>query len=116
MRDLDTTFDQIKALRLVCKSLDAVCLPRVLRYFRLFSRDEEDVLENFRHFNDVLSSNLSHTSELLIPNWEWIRRDKNFIAFRDMPGPGGAMAVILLNTLVAPFVHLFNFVVPPHIL
>src|ERR1700759_4999018 len=100
MRDLDTTFDQIKALRLVCKSLDAVCLPRVLGYFSLFGQVEEDVLENFRHFNDVLSSNLSHTSELLIPNWEWIHNDENFLAFRDFPEPGGAMIVILVNTLV----------------
>ena len=72
MQDPDTTFDQIEALRLVCKSLDAVCLTKVLTCFFLFEPAQEDMLGSFRHFNGILSSNLSYASTLVIPDWWWM--------------------------------------------
>src|SRR6266478_546784 len=117
MQDPDTTFDQMKALRLVCRSLDAICFRRVLASIRLFGRDTEDVRGNFHHLNGVLSCNrLSSASTLVIPNWRWIYGEESFISFRAWPGPGGATAIILFNTFVAPFAHLFRFIVSPKIL
>jgi hypothetical protein len=116
MQDPDTTFNHIKALRLVCKSLDVVCLPRVLKFLFLFGPDDEDVLGNFRHFNDVLSSNLSYTRTLVIPNWMWIHGYERFIAVRKLPGLGGAIGVILFNTLVASSMLFYRFVISPKIL
>jgi len=117
MQDPDTTFEQMKALWLVCRSLNVVCFRRVLTSIRLFGCDTEDVWGNFHHLNGVLSCNrLSSASTLVIPNWRWIHGDENFLSFRVLPGPGGATIIILSNTFILPFIHLYQFIVSPKIL
>ena|SRR6266478_235371 len=118
MQDPDTTFDQMKALRLVCRSLDAICFRRVLTSIRLFGRDVEDVPGNFHHLNGVLSCNrLLPASTLVIPDWHWIYpRGKYFLTFHELPGARGAMLVILLNTFLGPIYHFYRFVRSPKIL
>ena len=117
MQDPDTTFDQLKALRLVCRSLDAICSRRVLTSIRLFGNGSRYVLENFHQFNGVMScKRLSSATTLVIPNWRWIHGDENFLSFRASPGPGGVTTVILLNTFVVPFIHLYRFILSPSIL
>jgi hypothetical protein len=114
MQDPDITFDQTKALRLVCKSLDAVCSQRVLISIRLFGSDAKDVSGNFRHLKSVLSCNrLLSASTLVIPNWQWIHGDEIFMTFRDSPGPGGAATVILVNAFVMPFLAFLLCIVAP---
>ena len=117
MQDIRTRFDQMKTLRLVCRSLDAVCSRRALTSVRLFGSDAKDVLGNFRHFNGVLSCNhLLSASTLVIPNWKWIHGDELFISLREFPDPGEATIVILLNSFVIPFLYFFQFIVSPKIL
>jgi hypothetical protein len=104
----------MKTLRLVCRSLDAVCSRRALTSVRLFGYDGEDVLGNFRHFNGVLSCNhLLSTSTLVIPNWKWIHGDELFISLRQFPDPRQAMIAILVNSFVLPFLHFWDFIVSP---
>ena len=104
MQDLDTTFNDVRALRLVCKSLDVVCLRRSLTAVSLFrycpaaSFSSIIRLEELRHFNGVLSSDLSSARTLTIPNWGLIY-GKNFATFQDLSDTG-AVEVILINTLV----------------
>src|SRR6266403_676702 len=97
MQDPDTTFDQMKALRFVCRSLDAICFRRVLTSIRLFGRDVEDVPGNFHHLNGVLSCNrLLPASTLVIPDCQWISQDgRTFIPLYKLPGARGAMVIIL---------------------
>jgi hypothetical protein len=125
MQDPDTTFDDLKALRLVCRSLDAICSRRVLTSIRLFGCDVEDVPGNFRHLNGVLSCNrLLPASTLVIPDWPWIypqrwrffRLGDTILPFTELRGTGGMIALILINTFLVPIYHSYRIIRSPKIL
>ena len=74
MRDHDTTFDQLKSLRLVCRSFNYATAPRVLHCIRLFGLGECP-MSNMRQFQAIVSpdpnGNLYVTKTLLMGNWKW---------------------------------------------
>ncbi|KAK2464623.1 hypothetical protein APHAL10511_003316 [Amanita phalloides] len=75
MRDPDTTFKQLKTLRLVCKALDDITAPKVLANIRLFKNDL-NVPYNFSQLRTLLSTKKSRhlrtTKTLRIEQWAWL--------------------------------------------
>ena len=57
MRDPDTTFDQLKSLRLACKSFDCAAAPRLLYCVRLFGLSEIP-MSNIRQLQTIVSPDL----------------------------------------------------------
>jgi hypothetical protein len=117
MQDPDTTFDQLKALRLVCRSFDQLCSPRVLACIRLFGYDSNAVLANSRHLKSVTSSKQHNLPiyTLVIPNWRWIHfhEGRLWVSFRRMREERMVLGGILWNTLFVPIFHLLRCLVEP---
>ena len=99
MRDPDTTFDQLKALRLICRSFDQLCSARVLACIRLFGYDDGAVLENSRHLESIISSKRYNlpTYTLVIPKWRWIYGEKFYVPGTSIIPRGTLSKIFLLS-------------------
>ncbi|KAF8329609.1 hypothetical protein F5887DRAFT_1004422 [Amanita rubescens] len=87
IKDLGTSFNDSKALRLVCKRFDAIVKPRVYSsYIKPFY--DEDPLSNVRQLLTLLSSKpneqLNSTTTLFVGRWEWLCETRRFIPFREI--------------------------------
>ncbi|KAF8331532.1 hypothetical protein F5887DRAFT_1286896, partial [Amanita rubescens] len=92
IKDLRTSFDDIKALRLVCKRFNAIVKPKVytshIKAFQFENFFDEDVLSNVRQLQTLLSSRpneqLNLATTLFIGKWDWLCGTRNFVAFREV--------------------------------
>ncbi|KAK2464942.1 hypothetical protein APHAL10511_003018, partial [Amanita phalloides] len=84
MRNPLTTFDQLKELRLVCKTFNAIIAPKVLLHIRPF--DGRHVWRNIRYLHTLLSirrnSDLRVAEKLILRDWIWIYGPPYFISYR----------------------------------
>lgn len=122
MKDPNTTFDQLKALRLVCKEFNEIIAPRVLPYLILFTYDYRRKYSYHRHMVDnlrqhlALSSSRQHsdlraTVRLTIDGWDWIY-DYPFSSYKSVPHTG---RLIKTNLLLA-CAYFLKFLLGPQIL
>ena len=116
MRDPDTTFDQLKSLRLVCKSFDWATAPRVLYCVRLFGLSEMP-MSNIRQLQTIVSpdleSHLCMTKTLVIGNWNWSPR--LFEPLRKTRNSGVRVPAIVFNSAVIPLLCLLTIIFAPHL-
>jgi hypothetical protein len=75
IRDPDTTFNDLKPLRLVCKTFDIIWSPLVLSAISMFPRtvnNPDDILENLRHLHHLIYSpyHAKQFNTLIIRNWD----------------------------------------------
>ncbi len=114
MRDLGTTFNEIKALCLVCRRFDAIVKPRVSSYISAFQsfRNDPDLLSNVRQlltlFSSIQNEQLNMTTTVCIRSWYWLNGARVTIPFRDLP----IIQYIFLNarmlvvfSLILPIMH-----------
>jgi hypothetical protein len=106
MMDPDTTFDQLKSLRLVCRSFNHAAAPRVLHCVRLFGLGECP-MANMCQLQDIVSpdlnGNLYVTKTLVISNWTWgYDTCRLCLLFREMRNWGKSVSGIILNFTVVP--------------
>ncbi|KAF8330658.1 hypothetical protein F5887DRAFT_1162863 [Amanita rubescens] len=92
IKDLHTNFDDIKALRLVCKRFNAIVKPKVyttshIKAFQFQNPFDEEVLSNVRQLLTLLSSQpneqLNSATTLFIGKWDWLCGTRNFVPFRE---------------------------------
>ncbi|KAF8340234.1 hypothetical protein F5887DRAFT_1077028 [Amanita rubescens] len=73
-RDPDTSFSDLKSLRLVCKKFDKDVRHRVLRCVRLFG-NVDNPMSNMLQLKAIISSDLNGrldaTTTLLVGGWKW---------------------------------------------
>jgi hypothetical protein len=84
---LDTSFDEFKALRLVCRRFNGIVKPRVYSsHIKLF--DDEHLSSNMDQLLTLLSSKpneqLHATTTLFIGNRDWLDRKGVSIPFREV--------------------------------
>ena len=119
LRHPDTTFDQFKALRLVCKTFDEITTPRVLSCICLFVHGD-NVLANLRQLQSLVhpkpNGRLHLTDGLVIKNWKWIYGESHFMSFRDMRNTGLWVPGIILNSTVLPFIYFLGILFTPQFL
>ena len=92
MKDLCTSFDDVKDLRLVCKRFNAIVKPKVysshIKAFQFRNILDEDVLSNVRQLLTLLSSQpneqLNLATTLFIGKWDWLCGTRDFVAFRQV--------------------------------
>ncbi|KAF8346544.1 hypothetical protein F5887DRAFT_959632 [Amanita rubescens] len=112
--DPSTTFDELKALRLVCKLFNQIIAPRVLFCLAMFNY-RYTILDNIRQFRALSSSrqrgDLHTARKLTIHGWEWNYRGP-FVSYRSLPHIG---LLIWANIMVSGY-HCFNFLSKPKIL
>ena len=100
IRDPYTTFDQLKSLRLICRSFNHVASPRVLSCVSLLGRrgdTMDDILDNMRQLCAIISSDLHghlHVTHTLVAcGWH--------LTFQALQ-VGDAMSIHLLAFLYLP--------------
>jgi hypothetical protein len=121
MKDPNTTFDQLKALRLVCKEFNEIIAPRVLPSLILFKYDFRRKYSCHRHIVDNLRqhlalssrqrSDLRATVRLTIRGWDWIY-DHPFSSYKSVPHAG---RLITSNLLLAGY-YFLKFLLGPQTL
>ncbi|KAF8345371.1 hypothetical protein F5887DRAFT_917358 [Amanita rubescens] len=90
LKDLNTTFEQFKALRLVCRRFDAIVKRRVYSsHIKVFRKsDDEHLLSNVDQLLTLLSSKpneqLHATTTLLIANCDWLNGKSFFTPFHQV--------------------------------
>ncbi len=117
MRDPYTTFDQLKPLRLVCRSFNHVVARRVLSCVRLFGSRDNPV-SNIRQLHAILSSNLNghlHVANTLVLGWKW--RYKYLSVFKpSMRISNQWVYGMIWNSTLAPLVYLLVVLFVPRFL
>ncbi|KAF8332889.1 hypothetical protein F5887DRAFT_39312 [Amanita rubescens] len=119
-RNPDTTFEQMKSLRLVCRSFDQAARRRVMSRVRLFGNGDNP-MSNMLQLHSILSSNLNGhldaTTTLVMGDWKWRYGELQlFVSFREMRDfaypkvPG-----ILSNSTIVPLAYLFVMLCAPHL-
>ena len=122
MKNPNTTFDQLKALRLVCKVFNEIIAPRVLPSLVLFKYNHSRKYSSRRHIAGSLRqhlalsssrqrSDLSATVRLTIQGWNWTY-DHPFTSYKSVPNIGRLIA----TNLVLSGIYFFKFLVGPHTL
>ena len=85
---MNTTFEQFKALRLVCRRFDAIVKRRVYSSHIKVFRKSDDLLSNVDQLLTLLSSKpneqLHATTALLIANCDWLNGKSLFTPFHQM--------------------------------
>ena len=119
MRDRGTTFDQLKSLRLVCRSFNYAAAPRVLSCIRLVGLGER-TMSNMRQLQAIVSpdpnGHLYVTKTIVIGNWKW--RYGTFrlgIPVREMDKSCERACGIILNSTVVPLACLLTIIFSPHL-
>jgi len=119
MRDPYTTFDQLKPLRLVCRSFNHVVARRVLSCVRLFGSRDNPV-SNIRQLHAILSSNLNghlHLANTLVLGWKWRYEYLSvFKSFRTMRISNQWVCGMIWNSTLAPLVYLLVALFVPRFL
>ncbi|KAF8314650.1 hypothetical protein F5887DRAFT_1231708 [Amanita rubescens] len=116
VKDLRTNFDDIKALRLVCKRFNAIVKPKVysshIKAFQFQNFFDENVLSNVRQLLTLLSSQpneqLNLATTLFIGKWDWLCGTRNFIAFREVH----PIDYIFINAALASLYVLLSIMSP----
>ncbi|KAM6495310.1 hypothetical protein JOM56_009933 [Amanita muscaria] len=119
-RDPDTTFDQLKALRLVSRTFDVLCSRKCMSCIRLF-RHGNSPLNNLRQLQGLLpSKHKSHHMDLpttlIIENWRWVYGNNFFLSFREMRDGKSWVPGIIFNSTFLPLVYLLRFLLAPQVL
>ena len=119
MRDPNTTFDQLKSLRLVCKSFNYAAAPRVLHCVRLFGlgeRSDSESMSSMRQLKAIVSPDLNghlhETKTLVMANWKWTCR--LFLPLRETRYSGVRVSVFIFNSTVVPLMCLLTAIFAPH--
>ena len=117
MKDPCTTFDQLKSLRLVCRSFNHVIAPRVLSCVRLFGNNP---VSNIRRLHAMFSSNSNrhlHLTNTLVLSWKWrYEHFSVFVSFRTMRILNRWVYGMIWNSTIAPFVYLYVVLFLPRFL
>ncbi|KAM6495309.1 hypothetical protein JOM56_009932 [Amanita muscaria] len=119
-RDPDTTFDQLKDLRLVSQTFDVLCSRKCMSCIRLFRRGD-NLLANLRQLHGLLPSkhkshHIDYPKTLIIENWRWVYGNKHFLSFREMRNSGQWVPGIILNSTLFPFIYFLEFLFTPQVL
>jgi len=111
MNDPRTIFDELKALRLVCKLFNEIIAPRVLLCLAMF-KYPYTILGNIRQFRALSSpsqrSDLHTARKLTIHTWEW-NYNGPFVSYRSQPH---ICRFIRANIMVSGY-HCLNFLFKP---
>jgi hypothetical protein len=117
MRDPDTTFDQLKSLRLVCRSFNYAAAPRVLHCVWLFGLRECSMFNTGQLQAIVppdLNGNLYVTKTLIMGNWRW-PCTRLFFPIREAHNSGVCVYAIIVNSTVVPLLCLLTIIFAPHL-
>ncbi|KAF8344983.1 hypothetical protein F5887DRAFT_1074901 [Amanita rubescens] len=108
LSDFYTTFEEIKALRLVCRRFNAIVAPRVYSHIDAFKFNYDDVVANMRQLLTLLSSKPSEqlhaTTTLTISDLTWVDQTSPLIPFSELP---------FLNLLVNPVIAVNYYLIRP---
>ena len=119
MRDPCTTFDQLKSLRLVCRSFNHVVARRVLSCIRLFGSADNPV-SNIHRLHAMFSSNQIghlHLTKTLVLSWKWRYEYLSvFKSFRTMRISNEWVCGMAWNSTLAPLVYLLVALFVPRFL
>jgi hypothetical protein len=117
MRDPDTTFDQLKSLRLVCRSFNYAAAPRVLHCVWLCGLGKCQVSNRHQlqaiQVSPDLNGNLYMTKTLIMGNWKWAL--KLFAPLRETRNSGVWVSAIIFNSTVIPLMCLLMIIFAPHL-
>ncbi|KAF8637266.1 hypothetical protein AX17_002946 [Amanita inopinata Kibby_2008] len=111
LQDPETTFEDFRTLRLVCKAFDALYAPIVLSAIQLFKN--ATLSSGLMQIHDLMvgSDSLEHSAKTItIAGWRWIYGSPSFISVRQMRMPGWLLPGICLNVTVLPICYVLRCV------
>ena len=99
------TFDQLKSLRLVCKSFNDAASPRVMSCVRLFGNGDNS-MSNMRQLKAIVSSGrkgpLHDTETLIMGHWISNHGCVLYVPVREMRNSGMWVCGIIANCTIVP--------------